>query len=150
MLVAGRDHGQLRPGLLAAVTASRQIVPEPPVARIDTPAPKATAALTPARPVVLPLAMPLVQISASPETTTEVLAKGASSPVAEVWYVAAATVNVREGPSTDHAVIDKLARGEATTVIWAGDTGWAHIRIEGDGVEGYVSARFLTREAPGY
>lgn len=62
----------------------------------------------------------------------------------DVWYVAAKSVNVREGPSTDTSVVGKLANGEAVTVVEMAGPDWARILIEGDGLEGYIAARFLT------
>lgn len=66
----------------------------------------------------------------------------------EVWYVAGNSLNVRSGPSTNDAVVGKLTRGEATLVVWREGPDWARIRIEGDGIEGYVAMRFLTPDVP--
>ena len=41
-------------------------------------------------------------------------------------------------------VLGRLVRGEAVTGAAVGTDGWARIRIEGDGVEGYVASRYLT------
>lgn len=65
-----------------------------------------------------------------------------------VWYVTAGSVNVRQGPSTDTSVVGKLSSGEAVTVVASVDADWVQIVIEGDGVEGYVAARFLSSSAP--
>ena len=61
-------------------------------------------------------------------------------------YVGANSVNVREGPGKSFAVLDTLKQGEALTVVSAegGEAGWSLIRIEGDGIEGYVATRLLT------
>lgn len=69
-------------------------------------------------------------------------------PAERIWYVTASNVNVRAGPGTTHEVLGRLSRGEAATVVWADDTGWARIRIEGDGIEGYVFLDFLSEAAP--
>ena len=66
----------------------------------------------------------------------------------EIWYVAGNSLNVRSGPSTDDAVVGKLSRGEATLVVAREGEDWARIRIEGDGIEGYVAMRFLSAVAP--
>ena len=66
----------------------------------------------------------------------------------EIWYVAGTSLNVRSGPSTDDAVVGKLIRGEATLVVAREGEDWARIRIEGDGIEGYVAMRFLSAVAP--
>ena len=62
-----------------------------------------------------------------------------------VMFVSVSSANVRNGPSKDFSVIDKLSRGEAVTVVSASDDpeGWTLIRIEGDGIEGYVSNALL-------
>ena len=66
----------------------------------------------------------------------------------EIWYVAGNSLNVRAGPSTDDAVVGKLSRGEAMLVVAREGDEWAQIRIEGDGIEGYVATRFLSAEVP--
>lgn len=137
MVIGGRDFGQLRPGLVAT-TLPAQTAPANP----DTAPPARVTSL----PLVLPLAQP-VQAPALPAPEITIAEKPAPAPV---WYVSASAINVREGPSTAFSVIDKLPLGEAVSVISQGATGWVHIRIEGDGIEGYVSGRYLTPEAPGY
>ena len=56
------------------------------------------------------------------------------------------SVNVRAGPGKDFSVVDRLVRGESVLVVVQGEgpDGWSLIRIEGDGVEGYVASRLLT------
>jgi uncharacterized protein YgiM (DUF1202 family) len=66
----------------------------------------------------------------------------------DVAYVAAASVNVREGPGTGNPVITKLTRGEAVLIVSTDDSGWARIRIEGDGLEGFMSLEYLSTNAP--
>ncbi len=63
-------------------------------------------------------------------------------------YVNSAAINVRQGPSTDHAVIGRLTRNEAVLVVEPELAGWVRIRIEGDGVEGFVAARLMTERDP--
>ena len=58
-------------------------------------------------------------------------------------WVTADAVNVRQGPSTANPVIGRVTRGEAVTMVDE-QAGWVRIRIEGDGVEGFVAARLLT------
>lgn len=102
-----------------------------------------TVAYTPAEPVSdLPLVLPLV--------TTPAPQAQASAPDAaiDLRYITAQTVNVREGPSTEFAVIGKLTRGEATRLLWLEQNGWAHIILEGDGLTGFVSGEFLSADAP--
>jgi hypothetical protein len=66
----------------------------------------------------------------------------------EIWYVAGNSLNVRAGPSTDDPVVGKLSRGEAMLMVAREGDEWAQIRIEGDGIEGYVATRFLSAEVP--
>jgi hypothetical protein len=67
---------------------------------------------------------------------------------AQVWYVNAELVNVREGPSTDFARVGKVAYGDAIEILSDPDDAWVRIRIQGDGVEGYVARRFLQDSEP--
>jgi hypothetical protein len=93
----------------------------------------------------LTLALPLVEAppaagpspaaAAAPPTETD------AAPV--VHYVAANTVNVRAGPSAQSESLTKLDRGEAVLVLPSDTPGWSMIRIEGDGLEGYIATRFL-------
>lgn len=136
MLIGGQDRGQLRFGLMlppeAVVVAVPQevaVVAEPVQAQADI------AVFAPAEPV---MAQPV-----SLETTP------AAAPVADtgkVLFIGAKSVNVRSGPGKDFAVVSRLARGEAVLVVAEGEgaDGWSLIRIEGDGVEGYVASRLLT------
>lgn len=158
MLVGGRDYGQLRPGLLAAKEAAAVAVvaKAAPETRADvqiepqvieasfTPidAPADTAGIT-------ALAMPLVQPPAQVEAVVAepIATQGADAP-SNIWYVDARSVNVRMGPSTDDAILGRLTHGEAATVLDIDTTGWAHIVIEGDGIDGFVSSEFLTPNDP--
>ena len=159
----------MRPGLAAAVAAGEPIVViEPrqptPIRAVAVAVPEvslAAAALPEA--VVEPVAYvpadtqgemlpkPVFTLSALPTVTRD------AAPVAEVpaarvdgnvWYVTAKSVNVRQGPSTDTSVVDKLTRGEAVSVSFEEGSEWARVTIEGDGVEGYVALRLLSPTAP--
>lgn len=129
MLVFGQDHGQLRFGLMQAkaekaaqMIATTRVTPEP----VEAPA-VAPAAFVPEKPLM-----------ASPEAV--------EAPQGKLFYIAAQSANVREGPGKDHAVIDRLPKGEAVLVLEQGEgpDGWSLIRIEGDGLQGYIAARLLT------
>lgn len=126
----------------APAVASAASVPEPvPVRQKVTPAPVFTLSALPS--IGEDRADPHAVLPAATEVTDTGAEPGAE-PV--VWLVSATSVNVRQGPSTDTSVVGKLANGEAVTVVSVeGD--WARIMIEGDGLEGYVAARFLI---PGY
>jgi len=175
LLIAGEDRGQLRPGLAAAVAAGEEIVilerrRAPPVVR----APEAEPVLAGAAPVVEPAVEtasytpppepqaarkaapePVFTLSTLPTTTMDMEEIPAAEPEpqpaagsGDVWYVTADMVNVRQGPSTGTSVVDRLTRGEAVTVSFEPGSEWAHVRIEGDGLEGYVALRFLSPVAP--
>lgn len=135
------------------VTAAPVAAPDP------EPAPVVTAAAEPAAPEVDAAATAV--IGDVPVFTLSTFADGAAviSPAAgasapdpggdvQVFYISGRSVNVREGPGTENPVLARLTRGEAVGVVWTDDTGWARVRIEGDGIEGYVSTDFLSPTAP--
>jgi Bacterial SH3 domain. len=57
--------------------------------------------------------------------------------------VTGSRVNVRSGPSTTNEVLGQVMRAEIVRVISPVENGWVKISVEGDGVEGYMSAKFL-------
>lgn len=61
----------------------------------------------------------------------------------DIRIVRASSVNVRLGPSTGTEVVGKLYDGETVRVIGTADSEWVEVAIEGDGIQGYVAARFL-------
>ena len=172
MLLGGRDFGQLRPGLAQAaavpVTADVPVVETVALAEVaPVAAPVAVAAVVPEPPFVPEPAVPMPvvaevapePIAVEPENTVftlsnysdpvpEVAPAAEQSSEGEIWYVAGNSLNVRSGPSTNDEVVGKLSRGEATLVVWREGEDWARIRIEGDGIEGYVAMRFLTPNVP--
>jgi hypothetical protein len=134
--IAGADRGQKRLGLMVAETAPEPVVTAAPVAEPE-PEPQAVpVVLTPPTPVMTPPVMTTPVVTASVETAP-----------ADLFYVTGRSVNVRSGPSTGGAVIGTLTRGEAVSVIWVEDNGWARVRVEGDGIDGFMSMDFLT-DAP--
>lgn len=60
-----------------------------------------------------------------------------------VAQVIGSRVNVRAAPSAKADILDRLVRDETVTVIAAEDSGWTLVRIEGDGIEGYIASRYL-------
>jgi uncharacterized protein YgiM (DUF1202 family) len=90
----------------------------------------------------LTLSLPLVtEAPAEPTAVAEVSAEPAPLRISRV---VGSKVNVREGPSAKSAVVDRLARDELVTVISADDSGWSMVRIEGDGIEGFIASRYLS------
>jgi len=71
-----------------------------------------------------------------------------SEPGIEVRYVTAQSVNVREGPSTGHPVLGRVIFAEAVQILSDPTKDWVLIRIEGDGIEGFMASRFLHPENP--
>lgn len=141
LLVGGRDAGQLRPGLMAKRESAPDVqkpLPAEPEAVAYIPEPVRTNSL----PVVLPMASP------APSAPPADLAAPAPTASTDLRYVTGRAVNVRGGPSTGHPVIGSLVQGEAVRIIHDSGNGWAHILIEGDGIDGYISTRFLSAETP--
>ena len=93
----------------------------------------------------LTLALPLADAEAprTAASTSAVEPPTGAEAAPTLQYVMANTVNVRTGPSADTKSLTKLDRGEAVTVLPSDTPGWSMIRIEGDGLEGYIASRFL-------
>lgn len=136
-----------------AVTA----LPPPPIEVVSAaytpadPLPEpATEKVTPA-PVFTLSVLPTIGGDTADPDPALAAAEGEADPALDVtggsvWYVTASAVNVRQGPSTGTSIVGRLTGGEAVTVVAMDGSGWARILIEGDGIEGYVAARFLTPE----
>lgn len=155
MLIGGRDYGQMRAGLAAAAgqTASEEkpiLIRPVEVASLDIVAATTNAAAQASDvPIVIePAAAPVIQPAAAPLPAASPEVAAASDGSELLLYVTAEMVNVRSGPSTTYPVIGKLAEGEAALLVGTDEGGWAPIRIEGDGIEGFVSSRYLSSIAP--
>ena len=197
LLIAGRDNGQMRPGLARAVASGEEIVMierqySPTVVAADAPAPVKVSATDLPPPVEIRDAPAVASVpreetrpaelapkpvftlsalsglngdQASLENVTDPAAQDAARAASESLYadpsdggalasdpaysgdvrtVSASSVNVRLGPSTDTSVVGRLAQGEAVRVLGAVDSEWVEVVIEGDGISGYVAARFLS------
>ena len=98
-----------------------------------------------AAPVVVPAPAPTpVQVVSIPTPAPE----AAPQPERIIWYVTGSRVNVREGPSTNYSVMGSVVYGEAAEIVSDPDADWVKIRIEGDGVEGFIMKRFMTEDDP--
>lgn len=176
LLIGGQDRGQVRQGLRAAPPAAATPAAATPAAAAAEPvaaAPPADVDLSGYVPVSAPVATvvaPLIDspqpappaglapgsaAAQAPEIPTFTLSGLQAAPGADadpappaVRYVAATAINVRQGPSTGQPVVGRLTRNEAVSVVEDTGDGWLRIRIEGDGIEGYVAARLLTDRAP--
>ncbi len=149
MLIGGQDRGQVRFGLSASKVAPlappaviaetvQQAAVEAAVATVVNPAPTPIKKISfaPAEPVMVPQAAAIKTVKVVAQPTPD---------AARILFVAAKSVNVREGPGKDFGVVSRLVRGEAVLVVSSGEgpDGWSLIRIEGDGVEGYIASRLL-------
>jgi len=125
---------------------------------IAEPTPVAVATVEPEAPpgpevtraaMITPVAVmtPVVAPEPAPEP---VVAEITPEPEPErtIWYVTGSRVNVREGPSTNYTVLGKVLYGDAAEIISDPDADWVKIRIEGDGVEGFIMKRFMTNVDP--
>jgi pyruvate/2-oxoglutarate dehydrogenase complex dihydrolipoamide acyltransferase (E2) component len=170
LLIGGEDRGQLRYGLRpqpvpapvpvvvaepAPEVALASFAPGEPAAPVATVAPVAPVAAAPAAdppapapaPAAAAVPLPRAAPAPAPDPAPEPAPELAAAPL-PVRYVDADAVNLRAGPSTETAVIGRLTRREAVAVVGAAVDGWLRVRLEGDGGEGYVAARFLTDVAP--
>lgn len=168
LMIGGQDRGQARLGLslpplmppiverarpaevraasvaaLVPVAAPAPAAPPPETqAIVEAPATSEVAATAP------PPARPTFTLSTVEEADIAALAVAPAPAVTTVLYVAATSVNVRQGPSTQDPVLGRLTRNEAVSLVRDAGDGWMQVRIEGDGIEGYVAARLLTDRAP--
>ncbi len=71
--------------------------------------------------------------------------EGADIPV---FYVTARRVNVRAGPSTANPILGSVDIADAVQILSDPNEDWVKIRVEGDGVEGFMASRFLAETAP--
>lgn len=103
-----------------------------------------TVATDPAKLAAL-IATPLERAEPS-DSPEQVAAPQAAAETAEdmiLRVVSAARVNVRSGPSTGYDVVGQVLAQDIVRVISNPYSEWVKILVEGDGVEGYMSARFL-------
>ncbi|QUS36539.1 SH3 domain-containing protein [Falsirhodobacter algicola] len=123
LLIAGQPDGAVRAGLMEAKAAPamqtyRYIpVPEATAAVMQVTSPAAAAAPMPAAEERLPTA-----------------------------FVTATALNLRAGPSTSDAALDRLREGEEVSVLQT-EGGWTQVRLEGGGGEGWVATRYLSGAA---
>ena len=159
LLILGEDHGQKRYGLMLAdqqpkATPSPQPAPEVvkdvvyiPARTVMEPTKVAAAPVDP--PVVSSVA-PLVTESAPLLTATDTAAPAAlpepDIPGGTLFTVASRQVNVRQGPGKTFAVVGSLTKGEQVLVVLEENPvkGWSRVRLEGDGMEGYIASSLLT------
>ena len=152
LLVLGEDHGQKRYGLMLAeeppaAAPSPQAVDDAvkdvvfiPARTVMEPT-KVAAATAAAIPAAVPLVTEVAAVTALPAPLPEPEIPGGT-----LFSVVSRQVNVREGPGTTFPVVGSLSRGEQILVVLDDSPveGWSRVRLEGDGVEGYIATRLLT------
>lgn len=161
--IGGEDRGQQRLGLLEAerdaerataraaagsdaqVTAGQDRT-EPSVDLAFAPR---TALITPPAHVQAAVAEAVSQaLSDTQAALTPIAGSQPETAPGRVMYVTGRAVNVRNGPSTRTEVVDRLLRGDEVSVVWVEQNGWARIRVEGDGVDGYMALGLLSETPP--
>lgn len=148
MLIAGRPdtNAQAPQDSAAIATALPLTAPEP--ATAQTPEtwiiPAAAPASDHSKPTAAQPRMPGPALRPSPEhrATDQVQPQDTSA----IFTVTANRLNVRAGPSTQDGVLGQITRGEEVRVLSDPTAPWVRIRVEGDGIEGWV-ARSLLRPA---
>lgn len=169
LIVFGEDQGQLRAGLrdAPALPASAAPSPAPSPAPTELAAAPAEAEVTPADAPAVPdqalRVLSTAELSTPDVPTFAVLSENAAAefdlqtasipldlpedPAAaniSLRWVAVDSANVRAQPGRDGAIAGRIARGEAVEVLWVEPSGWARIRVQGDGVDGFVFGDLLT------
>ncbi|ESW60685.1 MAG: hypothetical protein Q27BPR15_10605 [Rhodobacter sp. CACIA14H1] len=153
LLIGGEDRGQQRMGLTGAYAAAIPVQLAPTQAPPAPAAPEtATAAVaTPADSLrILPLPeAPVAEATLQDATLTAAPAPDPfNNPTVTLRTITAEAANVRASASRNAAVIGRLERGEIVQMLeQTGD--WVHIRIEGDGIDGFVHRRLISSDAPG-
>lgn len=150
--IGGEDRGQKRLGLIQGEEDARlDALRAERVAKLPPPVTPKVAPVAVTFASAQPLIAPKVEPRPAPAAEAELInaSTGPAANDGQIMYVSGKAVNVRSGPSTRQPVVGKLTRGEAVSVVWIEDNGWARIRVEGDGVDGYMSADFLTEAQPG-
>lgn len=147
MYFGGADHGQLRFGLVEKPRVVTTPVADAPAVVADLPAVVAPPAIISVTEAAFVPEAPLMVTPAVAETTAApVIAESVAAEPGVLMVVNTKSANVRSGPGKDYDVVGRLARGESVLVVAQGEgaDGWSLIRIEGDGVEGYIATRLLT------
>ena len=137
LMVLGQDNGQKRYGLMgvAEQPAQPEAAPTPSEAVVFIPAQTVMKPPVVAAPVVAEVAAPVAEPLPEPQVDG-----------GRLLTVSARAANVRMGPGTTFDVVGSLTQGEQVLVV-DDETpieGWSRVRLEGDGVEGYVATRLLS------
>lgn len=169
MIVFGEDQGQLRAGLRDApmatgpaaapvvVADSAEAQPAAPAVAVPDqaqrilPMPQDNAATQPSpMPTAVELAeqAPLQTASIPIEIETDTATETGLPATATLRWVAVESANVRAQPGRYGAIAGRVERNDVVQVLWMEDNGWARIRMEGDGADGFVFGDLLTDVEP--
>lgn len=142
MYFGGVDRGQQRFGLVEKPRAAAVTVVATPEVAADVA--EAAPAVIPATEAAFVPETPLMITPAVAEAAPAAAVVAAEAGV--LMVVSSRSANVRSGPGKDYDVVDRLSRGESVLVVAQGEgpDGWSLIRIEGDGIEGYIASRLLS------
>jgi hypothetical protein len=149
LLIGGEDRGQQRMGLTGAYDVALAPTPPAPAPEAETVVQAATAPSTPSDTLrILPAPeRATIQPASLTSTTAEPAFNDFNNPTVTLRYITADAANVRDAASRTGSVIDRVERGEIVQLVEeVGD--WVHIRIEGDGIDGFVHRRLVSTDAP--
>lgn len=144
LLIGGEDRGQQRAGLRGdyAIDLAQPLPTKPTPTLAAAPAveaPADTLRILPAAQVATP--------APAPEPEPEPALASINLPSITLRTITAEAANVRDAASRTGTVIGRVERGEIVQMVeQTGD--WVHIRIEGDGIDGYVHRRLISDKAP--
>ncbi len=147
MYFGSADRGQLRFGLVEKPRVVAAPVAEASAVVADQPEVIAAPAIIAVTEAAFAPEAPLMVTPSVAETPpTPVTAEPVAAEPGVLMVVNTKSANVRSGPGKDYDVVGRLARGESVLVVVQGEGAgsWSLIRIEGDGVEGYIASRLLT------
>lgn len=164
LLIGGEDRGQLRAGLRdqpppaqpepvladGGMAASADTLPQAPSEAPSEAPLAATLASVPSQPIRIlpaPQRAPVVEVAVAEEPVADAADEDAASalpPNTELRWVAVESANVRKSPSRQASITGRVESGEALLVLWVEDSGWARVRVEGDGIDGFVHESLLT------
>jgi hypothetical protein len=147
LLIGGEDRGQQRMGLQGAYDVALAPALPTPEPETDT-----QIAATPAAPTDTLRILPApdratIQPASLTNAAPEPAFNDFNNPTVTLRYITADAANVRDAASRTGSVIDRVERGEIVQLVEVvGD--WVHIRIEGDGIDGFVHSRLISSDAP--
>lgn len=148
-LIGGDDHGQMRAGLRDA-DAPEELAT---ITVTETSATAATAAVkADEQPIIATNLVPMLPkqpVRVLPRTETPAplpvaLTEPAAPENTELRWVNVDRANVRAEARKGASVTGSIEHGESVLVLWTEPNGWARVRVEGDGVDGFVHQSLLT------